>query len=891
MFAEEMLERCARLSGWARRTLARDPNLLDPATLAAPYSSVRMQEEIAAAAPGDEATLARVLRGLRQRVMLHVMARDLAGASDLEEVTATFTSLAQCCIVEGVQRLESWMAPRWGIPRSACGERQQLMVVGMGKLGGGELNVSSDVDLVFVYPEEGETDGPLVLSCHEYFERLGRRLIALLHESTGDGFVFRVDMRLRPYGDSGPLAASLDMLESYFATQGRAWERYAWLKARPLTGDAHEALMKVVTPFVFRRYLDFGTIQSLRELHAQIRAEVSRRDLADNIKLGRGGIREVEFSAQVVQLVRGGKEANLRVRPTLAALSALTGRGWLDPKSHEALRAAYRFLRRLEHCLQYQEDQQTHSLPLTNADQLLLAEAMGFAQWPALLDTLSAHRRSVERHFDSLFAGDSTTRDDDPLEGLCSAQAGAERVESALAALGFEQPRALVDRVNQFRASARFRRMAASGQGRVDRLLPRMVRAAATYPPRDNTFDRLLALVESIGRRESYLALLLEYPAAMSSVARLVSLSAWACEYLTRHPVLLDELIDPRELAEPDWPALEAALRHELSVAADATERQMDLLREFQHAQTFRLLMLDLSGRLTLERLSDHLSDLADVVLRQVLRCTWSQLRGRHRDLPRFAIIGYGKLGGKELGYASDLDIIFLHDDPAADAPEIYARLAQRINAWLTSHTATGTLYVTDLRLRPDGASGLLVSALEAFASYERTQAWVWEHQALTRARFVAGDAELGMAFEKLRSDILRLPRDSQELREQVLAMRDRMRQANPNDSELFDLKHDPGGIIDVEFVVQYLVLAHAHTHEALTRNTGNIALLELAASLRLVDAATAVRAAAGYRDLRRAQHALRLRGKAQARVPPEELDKQREAALALWNAVMGNRR
>ncbi len=888
MSPEEMLHRCARLSGWAKRALARDPALLDPASLATPYSHERMREEVAVCEPDDEAALARMLRRLRQRVLLHTMARDLAGASDLEEVTSTFTALAHVCISESVRRLESWMETRWGVPRSAAGERQHLMVVGMGKLGGGELNVSSDVDLVFVYPEEGETDGPLAVSCHEYFERLGRRLIALLHESTEDGFVFRVDMRLRPYGESGPLATSLDMLESYFATQGRAWERYAWLKARPLTGNAQAALLAVVTPFVFRRYLDFGTIQSLRELHAQIRAEVSRRDLADNIKLGRGGIREVEFSAQLVQLVRGGREASLRVRPTLAALSAVTARGWLDPTAHEALRAAYRFLRRLEHCLQYQEDQQIHSLPADAEDQARVAEAMGFDCWSALLDSLAAHRRGVERHFDSLFAGDAAGGDDDPLDELCSAQAGAARVESALDSLGIERPAPLVARGRQVRCRARFRRMAASGQGRVDRLLPRLVRAAATYPPRDHTFERLLGLVESIGRRESYLALLLEYPSAMAAVARLVSLSPWACEYLTRHPVLLDELIDPRGLAEPDWPALEAALGDELSSAGEATDRQMDLLREFQHAQTFRLLALDLTGRLALERLSDHLSDLADAVLRQVLHCAWSHLRGRHRDLPRFAIVGYGKLGGKELGYASDLDLIFLHDDLVPDAPETYARLAQRINTWLTSHTAAGTLYETDLRLRPDGASGLLVSTMDAFANYERTQAWVWEHQALTRARFVAGDADLGAAFEKLREEILRLPRDPRELREQVLAMRDRMRKANPNDSGLFDLKHDPGGIVDVEFAVQYLVLAHAHAHQALTRNAGNLALLELAASLRLVAAATAARAAIGYRELRRAQHVLRLGGEAHARVQPAEFESQRDATLALWKAVMG---
>jgi glutamate-ammonia-ligase adenylyltransferase len=493
----------------------------------------------------------------------------------------------------------------------------------------------------------------------------------------------------------------------------------------------------------------------------------------------------------------------------------------------------------------------------------------------------------VERHFDALFAGEAAAPGKDPLEDLASARAGAERVEGALAALAFEDPAALISRVGQLRASARFKRMAASGQSRVDRLLPRLARAAAAHPPRDLTFERLLGLVESIGRRESYLALLLEYPAALAAVARLVSLSAWACDYLARHPVLLDELIDPQELSEPDWPALETALGDSLDAEQGATDRQMDLLRQFQHAQTFRLLVLDLSGRLSLERLSDHLSELADVVLRRVLACAWPQLRTRHREQPRFAVIGYGKLGGKELGYASDLDLIFLHDDAAPEAPEAYARLAQRINTWLTSHTGAGTLYETDLRLRPDGVSGLLVSTLEAFGDYQRRQAWVWEHQALTRARFVAGDREVGEAFERLRVEILRLPRDPAALRVEVRAMRARMREAHPNPTGSFDLKHDPGGIVDVEFAVQYLVLAHAHAHEALTRNAGNIALLGLAGSLGLVDAAIAAGAASAYRDFRRAQHALRLRGEARARAEPGEFHAQRDAALALWQSVM----
>lgn len=881
------LETAAKYSRYARRLLDRDPALLAPAELEAPWTAQRMRDELGAAGIDDDAGLRRALRRLRARVMLALMARDLAGAASLEEVVDTMTALAETTIGFALDRLDAWQAATHGEPVDAAGRRQRLMVVGMGKLGGGELNASSDVDLIFVYPEDGDTRGARSISVHEYFVRLGRRLIGALAEVTEDGFVFRVDMRLRPYGDSGPLAVSLDMLEEYFTAQGRAWERYAWVKGRVLTGDEGAALDAIVTPFVYRRHLDFSAIQSMRELHGQIAAEVRRRDSADNIKLGPGGIREIEFTAQVFQLIRGGRDPALRVRPTRAALAALAARGVITPEVAGELARAYRFLRDLEHRLQYLDDQQTQTLPADPDTREQVAQAMACPDFTALLATLDGHRTAVGRQFGAIFAGGNGGRDD-PLAALLRVDGDDAAAREQFTGLGFADPAEALERIRRLRSSARVQRMGAQAQARIDELLPRLVRVAAAHAPADGTLDRLLRIVESIGRRESYLALLVEYPQALDAVGRLVSLSAWACDYLARHPMLLDELIDARQLTEPDWAAADHRLAEDLAAGDGGVETQMDLLRQCKHTHTFRLLALDLAGSLSLERLSDHLSDLACMLLRHVLRLTWERLPTRHREDPRFAVIGYGKLGGKELGYESDLDIIFLYDDDAAEAPENYARLAQRLNGSLSSHTGTGLLYETDLRLRPDGASGLLVSRFEAYEDYQRHSAWPWEHQALTRARFVAGDAGIGARFEALRTDILRLPRAVEPLRAEVIAMRQKMRDGHPNASGLFDLKHDPGGIVDVEFAVQFLVLAQAHAHPVLTGNIGNIALLRLMEALGLLPAGLGERAGDAYREFRRHQHALRLRGERYARLPADELAAEREAVLSLWRAVLG---
>ena len=824
------------LSRYAVQRLEAHPEraaeLADPA----PFAREEMRAALEAARGADEAQFKRALRELRTRVLLRTMARDLAGRASLPEVCEAMSALAE---------LEIQAALEW------IGE-PGLVVVGMGKLGGGELNVSSDVDLVFLF--QGSMDE------QARYERAGRTLIRLLSEPTAEGFAFRVDMRLRPYGESGPLACSFDALEVYFVAQGREWERYAWIKARALTGSAaaREELERIVRPFVFRKYLDYATLGAMRALHAEVRREVERRELAEHVKLGPGGIREVEFVAQALQLVRGGRDPELTVRPTLEVLSRLAKKNLLPGKAAQELAAAYVFLRNVEHRLQYLDDAQRHDLPRDAEDRRRIAEMSGFRSWDAFAARLAEERARVSRHFADVLA--------DP---------GAEQAYAPWP----EHPR-----LAAFRASQRYAALPAESKRRLDALIPALAKACAS----ETTLARAVDLVEAIAGRAAYLALLAEHPEALERVARLVGASSWAAEFLTRHPLLLDELLDDRELyAEVDWGFFKDSLAKQLASAGDDVERRMNVVREAHQAQVFRFLAQDLAGLLTVERLADHLSALADLVLQVALEEAWASLPRRLEGPPRFAVIAYGKLGGKELGYASDLDLIFLYDDAREAAGEAYARLAARFNNWLTSRTSSGALFETDLRLRPSGASGLLVSALDAFERYQEESAWVWEHQALTRARHSAGDAAVGARFEAIRERILKKQRNLEELRREILAMREKMHAAHPNRSELFDLKHDRGGMIDIEFCVQYLVLGHAREFPELTKNLGNIALLKIAADYGLVEAAAAEACRAAYREFRRRQHALRLNGAPYARVPREEVAAHADAVRRLWERLL----
>lgn len=845
----------------------------------------------------DDNLLRKALRQLRQRVMSHLVIRDIADGASLAEIVETMTILADVTTLFALDHLHKDLAVRYGNPTGSNGDAQHLAIIGMGKLGGRELNVSSDVDYIFVYPEEGETigreDGTGKIDNYDFFTRLGKRLIASLNDLTEDGQVFRVDMRLRPNGDSGPLVCSSDMLENYFITQGREWERYAWIKARVMN-EADSACAPTMTtgiarPFIYRKYLDFGAINAMRALHAQIRQEVTRKDRVEHIKLGPGGIREIEFIAQVFQLIRGGRDSTLQIRPTLLVLDRLGRSGQLAAEDVKTLTEAYIFLRRLEHRLQYLDDAQTHMLPDAPEDRMLLAESMGFASWEALYTALNAHRAIVSKHFHAVFADPNNNDAAQPLQDVWLGNAGDEQASERLSSLGYQAPSAILERIQRLTQAGRYQQLPASNRERLDAAACSLMSLAVKTSHPDAALLRGLDFLESISGRGAYLALLQQYPQALSRVADLVGASSWGAQFLTRHPLLLDELLDQRLLeTATDFDAYRTELDRALAEANDDMEVEMNILREMHHAQLFRLLIQDLAGLHSLERISDFLSELADIIVDRTIALVWRKLNKRHADTHHFAVIGYGKLGGKELGYGSDLDVVYLYDDADPDAAQTYMRLGQRLTTWLSSQTSSGVIYEIDTRLRPNGESGMLAISLDGFREYEEKSAWVWEHQALTRARFVAGDAALGERFEQVRRDILCKQRDVSALRQEVIAMRQKMFDAHgvikPG---VFDLKQDPGGIIDVEFIVQFLILAHAHTYPNLTDNLGNIALLHRAAEHDLIDQNLAEAVQTAYREYRSLQHANRLNDDPKARLSiTPELQTHIDAVLALKQSV-----
>jgi len=873
----------SQYSSFARRALPQLQSLgplyppdqpITPAQLSIWSEAAQREADTGAVTPEQ------AIRRFRNRALLAIMARDLCGAADLDENLRGLSSLAEHCAQWAYTAALREAKERHGRPLGRSGEPVDLLIVGMGKLGGYELNASSDIDLIYLIREDGETtgrdDGRGQTDLFSFFSRVGRRMAVLLEEPTADGFAFRVDLRLRPNGDSGPMISSLSMLEDYFIVQGREWERYAWVKARVINQPLEqtqerfrrdlEALESIRRPFVYRRYLDYASIAALRDLHRQIREEAERRSLRRatresgerdpvDLKLGQGGIREVEFVAQVFQLIRGGREESLRARGTREILETLALQGRIGRAEADGLLDSYRFWRQLEHRLQYEEDQQTHVLPGGSAVYARMAAAMGLDSADRLAVEIDRHRAVVSDAFDRLFHREGE-------------QASPEPETPAL------RPTDRESRLSRVRALARQEAQRSSQPMQVE--------------------QRLGQLIDEISGRSAYLALFDEYPQSMRKLARIAEVSEWAMLYLRRHPIVMDELLDRRSLDEDlDLQRFEQDLRRELLASKIGeepdVERQMDLLREAHHAQLFRTLVQDLEGRWTVEALADQLSGLADRMLQITLESAWQATRRRHRDQPAFAVIAYGKLGGKELGYASDLDLIFIHDDPDPDAAERYARLAQRINVWLTTQTAAGSLFEIDLRLRPNGNSGLLVTSLPGFIRYQSQEAWTWEHQALTRARFCAGDPSIGAAFEAERTRILRMPRDRALLLEEVLSMRQKMHEGHPNTSPEFDLKHDPGGMVDIEFIVQALVLLHAHLHPILTRNLGNIALLKAAAGLGLIPEALAGTVADAYRGFRLRQHRLRLAGSSKARVPHEEFAEPVQAVRALWELVFAD--
>jgi [glutamine synthetase] adenylyltransferase / [glutamine synthetase]-adenylyl-L-tyrosine phosphorylase len=855
--------------------------------------------------------LPAALRVMRQLVIERLAVLDSECQAPLGDITGAMTTLAEVALDRAFEQASQECDSRYGAPLDAAGQRIAFWIVGMGKLGARELNVSSDIDLIYVYDEDGQTAGPQVVSAHEYFAHLVKRLYSLIGETTEDGFVFRVDLALRPNGNSGPPVVSLSMLEEYFLVQGREWERFAWLKSRivaPAQAIADPralGLRGLVSPFVYRKYLDYGVFEGLRDLHQKIRDEAQRRaagrpERANDVKLSRGGIREIEFIVQLLQVVRGGQFPEIRTRSTLKALGCLAGRGLMSRKTADELAQAYDFLRRVEHRIQYLDDQQTHLLPTQDEDLRWIAATMGLPcerESCALVERLLQVRELVATEFDALLH-DGQSPAPTP-RGPCRGCApGPLPIDSP--SLAEHMPAALAERVKQWSAQPRVALLRETSKLRLGRLVQRAEACVADGSCTVDATLRFLDWIEPLLRRENYLALLVERPEVQKRLLRLLGLARWPMQYLMRHPGVIDELADSRLLHQRfDAAAFEAEMeeRHRAWQRAGQADEEslMESLRHAHHAEVFRTLVRDVEGALTVEQVADDLSALADSILALTLRWAWALFRMKHRPDPRLAIIAYGKLGGKELGYGSDLDVVFLYDDSdeadADKAQEIYSTFVRKIITWLTLRTAAGELFDIDTALRPNGNSGLLVTSIAAYERYQAGRgsntAWTWEHQALTRARFCAGDPGIGQRFDNVRNTILGAPRDAAALREEIRSMRERVRSAQKVPAGRFDVKHSAGGMMDAEFAVQYLVLAHARAHAALVGNVGNIALLQRAQACGLLAPGTGDAAADAYRDMRRGQHRARL-DEQPTHFEPATYAAGRDAILDVWHQLFG---
>ncbi|WP_458524522.1 bifunctional [glutamate--ammonia ligase]-adenylyl-L-tyrosine phosphorylase/[glutamate--ammonia-ligase] adenylyltransferase [Onishia taeanensis] len=870
----------------------------------------------------DEAAMQAVVRRFRRERMLGIVWRDLTRppGTTMWDTAGAVSRLAEVCLEGALGWLEAHLATRWGRPAPrADGTPQRLVVLGMGKLGAGELNLSSDIDLIFAFPEKGVTEGGKREFEHqEYFTKLGQKLIAALDAVTADGFAFRVDMRLRPLGDGGPLVGSFAMLASYYQDQGREWERYAMLKARPVAGDldAGHELLASLSPFVYRKYLDFGAIESLREMKAMINREVKRRGMDDNIKLGRGGIREVEFVVQAFQLIRGGRDTELQVTSLKTALERLPALGLLPQQVVDELTPDYVFLRDLEHAIQALEDRQTQALPHDECQRERIALALDMEDWPALMARLSELRARVRGHFDAVIADPEEGEDVEEADGSAYAELRAlwrgelseEEAAALLETAGFAEPARADRRLAALRQSRAVQGMQRIGFERLDALMPLLLDAVIESDAPDTVLERVLPLIESVLRRTAYLALLRENQDALGHLMRLCGASPWIAEQIARHPILLDELLTPSTLYTPaDKSRLADELRQALGrIPEDDEEAQLEALRVFKHAQVLHVAASDIVGTRALMKVSDYLTFIAEVVLEQVLAMAWKHLTRKH-GYPRrrdgshgetdFIIVGYGKLGGIELGYSSDLDLVFIHDaasqgstdgERPIDNPVFFTRLGQRIIHLLTAVTPAGALYEVDMRLRPSGNAGLLVSTLEAFADYQRREAWTWEHQALVRARAVAGDTALVQRFDAVRREVLGQARELPALREQVIKMRHKMRDhlgssAVAKQAGAFDLKQDAGGMVDIEFLCQYAVLAMGSDCEPLLVYSDNMRILETLEEHELLPAEDARGLRETYLAYRNAFHRAALTKEA----VEADFSAQRERVSRLWQRLL----
>lgn len=892
-------------SGDLQRTYAKD------------YYLQTLQSQVAGLTD-DEDALAKTLRHFRQREMIRIIWRDFLRLAPLLETTNDLTLLAEACINVALDFLHKKLVSELGKPVTSDGEEQRMLVIAMGKMGAHELNISSDIDLIFAYPEAGETcGGPKSVSNQEFFTRLGQKLIAALDQQTVDGFVFRVDMRLRPYGQSGPLVQNFAALEEYYHAQGRGWERYALVKARIVSGQAEdiEQLQNILQPFVYRRYLDYGAIESLRDLKRQINQQVVRKGMQDNIKLGAGGIREVEFFAQTFQLIRGGRINALQTQSLYQVLNCLVAEQIISETDQQELWAAYEFLRNTEHVLQGIGDQQTQQLPIDELAQLRVAKVMGFTQWTDFLHQLDYHRHQVHGHFNNIIANDSASNDiADSIDSTDSDEyhywhPDLDAAESlhVLQQLNYQQPSEIADKLAKFYQTRTLLRLQAISRGRLDALIPLALIACSKQQDPDTTFERVLGLISATLRRSAYLLLLVENPQALNQLALLCSKSSWIAEQLTQYPALLDELLDADHLYGPlEKHQLRDQLRQQtLHLPYDDQEQHMEEIRYFCRSCTLRVAAAEIIQTLTLMQVSDQLTWTAEVVVEHVTHIAWQQMASEYGeptvqqdsshnpDTPGFIVVAYGKMGGIEMGYQSDLDLVFLHENAfkqtqggskSIDSTTFYTRLGRRIIHILSTSTASGRAYEIDMRLRPSGNSGMLVSTLSGFAKYQQQDAWTWEHQALVRSRAITGDPETMARFDKIRTEQLCRSRDLPQLRTEVTEMRDKMRKHlnKTTNQDKYSLKQASGGIVDIEFMVQFAVLAWSHQYQQLAKWSDTIRTLETMASCGVLSEQQAKLLMDAYRAYRSEAHSLQLQNK-----PTEVLLSQfadhRQAVIEQW--------
>jgi glutamate-ammonia-ligase adenylyltransferase len=911
------LTRVFAASDFVAESCSRDPQLFAALLSRGDLTRRLGGGELAGRAPQLSAELPEpqaqsALRRWRRYELVRIAWRDLAGWADLEETLADLSAFADAAIRAAIAYARYALVGRYGEPRSAHGEVQPLVVVGMGKLGGGELNFSSDVDLVLLFPEHGETDGARGVANEEFFTRLAQALVRLLEAPTPEGFVLRVDLRLRPFGDSGPVVASFASFEDYLPRHGRDWERYAYIKARAITAPERYAEIEAsaVRPFVYRRYLDYGVFESLREMKSLIEREVERRELADDVKLGPGGIREVEFIVQALQLTRGGRDRSLQTPVLRAALARLGETRVLPQEAVAQLDAAYRYLRRLENRLQMLGDAQVHALPVEPLARERIALAMGARDWPALLAELGRHRECVRGHFREVILGggaqdDAAVRID--LGRFWDSRAETAALAESLGHAGFTDSAEAARLLLELRASSLVRKLDEAGRKRLQALLPVLLADVARSPAQLAVLRRILTIIEATGKRSAYFALLRENAAARARLVELVGHGEFLAAQIAAHPLLLDELIDARLLSQlPTRASLAAELGQRLGSAHDEDpERQVEALRHFQSAALFRVAVADLTGAMPLMQVSDRLTDVAELIIERALELGWRQITaqfgvptcGDGRPV-NICAVGYGKLGGMELGYSSDLDLVFLHDSHGErqetsgarpiDNQLFFVRLAQRIVHLLTMHSAAGRLYEVDVRLRPSGKGGLLVTNIGAFAEYQRRDAWTWEHQALLHARSVAGSPQLRAEFERVRLEVLchHVRRDS--LRNEVRGMRERMRrELSKGGAARFDIKQDPGGVADIEFLAQYWALQWAERYPAVVMFADTIRQLESVASADLVPQASVDVLTGAYRAYRATAHHLSLAGQP-ALTSPEEFGAVRADVTRIWDAALG---